>query len=432
MKNWMFILADIIGLFVSLLILKSFFAMFGEKRRFKYRIDILADFLFLGLSLIINIYKINQIFFAILFYLIVFAYSWLYIIKPLKRIYSSILGYVILIISEIMMGLLLSSVTNMTVEQSLQNIVYYILISVVSKLIVYVIIKTISSFVICKTNSMPKMALVAFIVLPTTTVIVLYFMSEYVFTNTNHKIQIICFILSFLLIFSNIVVFFILDYVSKQKDREKSIETKAKQLEYERQYYSDLYDKQVITDKITHDLKNKFYAFKTLLKEDPIKAETAIEDITAQFNDVSMMKITGNIGIDSLLNHKLSIAKTNGIKVDIECIIGEIKYIDLIDLCVILGNLLDNSIEACLKIENQIDRLIKINIKQEMKFLQITITNTYIKEKIKSKTTKKDVMHHGFGLQNVKELINKYNGYYTVVEENNTYTTIVGVEDRND
>lgn len=432
MKNWMFILADIGGLFVIILILKSFFAMFGEKRWNKIWLGILFDIIFIGLGVIINIYKVNQIVFAILFYLIIFAFSWLYRIKLFKRAYSTILIYVIIIISEMLMGLLLSSITRMTVEQSLKNIVYYVIVSVVSKLVIFVIIKLISSYVICKTNSIPKMAMLAFIILPITTFSILYFISEYVYSSDNNTIQIISFVLSLLLIVSNIVVFFILDYVSKQKDREKSIETKAKQLEYERQYYSDLYDKQVITDKITHDLKNKFYAFKTLLKEDPIKAETAIEDITAQFNDVSMMKITGNIGIDSLLNHKLSIAKTNGIKVDIECIIGEIKYIDLIDLCVILGNLLDNSIEACLKIENQIDRLIKINIKQEMKFLQITITNTYIKEKIKSKTTKKDVMHHGFGLQNVKELINKYNGYYTVVEENNTYTTIVGVEDRND
>ena len=160
------------------------------------------------------------------------------------------------------------------------------------------------------------------------------------------------------------VVFFILDYVSKQKDKEKYIETKTKQLEYERQYYSDLYEKQTVSDKVTHDLKNKFFAINSLLKDNPARAEEEMAEILATFEEVSLLKITGNSGIDALLNHKFTIAKANNIKTKVLCCIGSIQNIDIVDLCVIIGNLLDNSIEACLKVDEVEKRFISVNLKQ--------------------------------------------------------------------
>ncbi|HRF69853.1 MAG TPA: GHKL domain-containing protein [Candidatus Pelethenecus sp.] len=432
MKSWMFVLSDIIGLILIILILKTFFQMFGVKRWRKIWIEFIVDSLFVAIGTIINIYKFNQIIFAVVFYIIIFSYSWIYKIKPLRRIYSSLLSYIMIIVGEILMGLLVSALTKMSVEESLMNIGHYIVNAVVSKLIVYVIIKIISSYVICKTNSIPKIAMLTFIVLPTTTFLILYFMSEYIYRNNEKNVQIISFVLSLLLIISNIVVFFILDYVAKQKDKEKFMATKEQQLEYERQFYSDLYEKQVITDKVTHDIKNKFFAIRVLIKEDINKAEKELDNISKTFNHVSMMKITGNAGIDALLYHKLAVAKENNIKTDVECLIGEIKNIDIVDLCVIFGNLLDNSIEACLKIENFEERFIKINIKQDMKTLQIKIINAKNSTKNNERTTKKDKIHHGFGTENIKDVIDKYNGYYVVDETASIYTALVGLKDKDD
>lgn len=432
MKEWTFILADIVGLFIVILILKTFFSMFGEKRWNKIWIEIIADSVFLGLGTVINVYKINQIVFAVFFYLLMLSYSFLYKIKPLRRIYSSILSYIILIVSEMLMGLLLSSITKMTVEQSLKNIVYYINVSIVSKLAMYIIIRLISSYVVCKTKYIPKIAMLTFLILPITTFVILYFMSEFIYNSDDRTSQTISFVLSLLLIFSNIVVFFMLDFVAKQKDKEMQVATKTQQLECEKQYYNELYNKQVINDKQTHDIKNKIFAIKHLLKEDPIKAEKELENLTNAFNSVAVMKITGVSGIDALLNNKLANAKSNGIKTEIECIIGKIENIDIIDLCVVLGNLIDNSIEACLKIQNIEDRFIKISIKQEKNVLQLKIINSQIKQQFAGQTSKKDKIHHGFGMQNVKEIIDKYNGYYVIDENATTYIVVVGMGNKND
>ena len=431
MKNWMFIFADIGGLVVSLFVMKSFFIMFGEKRFDSKWLNFLADFLFIGISTILNVFKFNQIVFAVLFYLVLLAYTFIYVIKPFRRFYSSLVCYILFIVGEMLMGLLISAISKMTVEEIIQNIVYYSLNSIATKLILYAIIKPISSYVVCKSNSIPKLAMVAFIFLPVTTVSILYFLSVYFYKNNSSNVQIICFILSLLLIISNMVVFFIFYYVSKQKDKEKYIETKTKQLEYERQYYSDLHEKQTVSDKVTHDLKNKFFAINSLLKDNPARAEEEMAEILATFEEVSLLKITGNSGIDALLNHKFTIAKANNIKTKVLCCIGSIQNIDIVDLCVIIGNLLDNSIEACLKVDEVEKRFISVNLKQELQFLKITIANSYTKENNVGKTSKKDTLHHGFGKDNVKEIVDKYNGYYTVTEEENQYVVIVGVEDKN-
>ena len=77
MKNWMFIFADIGGLVVSLFVMKSFFIMFGEKRFDSKWLNFLADFLFIGISTILNVFKFNQIVFAVLFYLVLLAYTFM-------------------------------------------------------------------------------------------------------------------------------------------------------------------------------------------------------------------------------------------------------------------------------------------------------------------------------------------------------------------
>ena len=84
------------------------------------------------------------------------------------------------------------------------------------------------------------------------------------------------------------------------------------------------------------------------------------------------------------------------------------------DLCTILGNALDNGIEANEKIENENRRNIKVNINSYKDYLLIEISNPAlfnpIDEEGKLKTTKKDRENHGFGMKGIKSVVEKYNG----------------------
>lgn len=429
MNKWMFILSDAMSYAVIITILRSYYRIFGDLRNKNLILNIALSLMLIALGTIVHALNNIQIVYAVVFFALVTGYSFLYKMKAVRRVYSAILIYIVLILSEILFSLLLAAISNLTIEELQNNIVVYMLSGIFSKVIIYIIVKLISTRVVCKNNYIPKVAIAGFIVLPITSFAVLYFMSEYVYASANKNIQIICCILSILLIASNMVVFFIFDYISKQKDKEKLIEANARQLEYERQYYSDLYDKQVKSDKITHDLKNKFFALQSLMNTDSDRVAQEFESITGVFLDIDKSKITGNISIDSLLNNKLSIAKSQGISIESTSCISGIENIDPIDMCVILGNLLDNSIEACNRLDNNIHKYINLHIKQHLSFIKIILENSYNANEEKGQTVKSDKNHHGFGVSNVKELVNKYNGLLNIETTNNQFKVIVILDD---
>ncbi len=426
MKSWMFILCDIVSLIIGVLILNSYFLIFGKNRWKQKWKKLLCAIAFVILGTIINIFNQIQIVYALLMFLLIVAYSLVFEVKVVKRIYSTLLIYVVFIFSETGVFLILSLISSLTIAQLQGNILAYMQAAIVAKVIFYVIIRLISSKVTCKNNSIPKVIMAAFIVLPLTTFAILYFTFEYVYTNSDIVAQIILFILAMLLIAANMIVFLIFDYISKQKDKEKNVEIKAQQLEYERQYYSDLYEKQTQSDKITHDLKSKYYAIHSLMDKDVKKAKKELDSIVNVFEQVKKIKITGDVGIDALLNHKIMQAKELGIEIDAISCISNVDKFDNIDLCVILGNLLDNSIEACNKLDENIAKYINIQFKQELQYLIISIENPCENNVDPKRTSKQDQIHHGFGINNIKEIIDKYNGVLDInIQDNKFKVTIV-------
>ncbi len=119
---------------------------------------------------------------------------------------------------------------------------------------------------------------------------------------------------------------------------------------------------------------------------------------------------SGNFEIDSLINYKMDLAEKNNIKAEVYLAIPHKLNINPFDLNIVIGNLLDNAIEAALKAEN---KFINISIELDRNVLYISISNSYdgrlklIKNKL---VTTKDNDNHGIGLSSVQNSIEKYNG----------------------
>ena len=104
-----------------------------------------------------------------------------------------------------------------------------------------------------------------------------------------------------------------------------------------------------------------------------------------------------------------------------------------VDVCSIFANAFDNAIEACEKLSDDSEKFIKLAVKRTDKFFSIKLQNTMPKddnvnlaEKIftdgERLTTKKDKAHHGFGTQNIKASIAKYDGIEKVEVEDGLFT----------
>ncbi|MEG1963354.1 MAG: ATP-binding protein [Clostridia bacterium] len=207
-------------------------------------------------------------------------------------------------------------------------------------------------------------------------------------------------------------MFFIYDYVLKEKEKRQQIEKQALLLSLEKEYQIELTNRQIEASKTMHDLKNKLYAIKDLLTTNVEGAMSEINKICDIVEKTKNIKITGVECIDALLSAKISEAKKYNITTNTNVAFASLK-VDIIDLCVIIGNLFDNCIDAVKNISFSCERIIDIDIKQNQNFLSVLLSNpaeSVSDDFDELETTKKDKLNHGYGLKNVKTLVKKYNG----------------------
>lgn len=179
--------------------------------------------------------------------------------------------------------------------------------------------------------------------------------------------------------------------------------------------------------KLEHDLKNKLTPIAYLVKEEKLdQLNRHFESILDDFSKVSIFKESGILELDGLLNAKYNKGKKLGIDFESYISISDKLNVNGMDLAVVMGNLLDNAIEATSKVAN---RWIKFSIKEVHGVLFISVENSYdgilnIKNN-EFLTRKEDKKLHGIGLRNVKTIIEKYDGDLDIKYNYNTFKAII-------
>ena len=132
---------------------------------------------------------------------------------------------------------------------------------------------------------------------------------------------------------------------------------------------------------------------------------------------------TGNRMADAILNSKLSLAAEREINVKAEAKIPVALTVSELDLCIIIGNLLDNAIEACMELSPD-QRLIRIYMEMKGNYLYLALTNTAGGRKKRSFTTTRGE-GHGLGIARVDAVVKKCGGYITRASEDEAFSTEV-------
>lgn len=180
--------------------------------------------------------------------------------------------------------------------------------------------------------------------------------------------------------------------------------------------------------KVIHDMNNHISCLKSLADANNLKEiKKYIHNMSDTVENLNFKIKTGNPICDAVINEKYNIAQAEGMEFLCDFMLPEKAYVKSIDLCILLSNALDNSIEACRKItESSIKK--KISIKSYLRGLYfiIEISNSNI-EPIKYSgnmvlSTKPNKINHGIGLSNIQDVVNKYNGVLDIIEERNYFT----------
>lgn len=146
-----------------------------------------------------------------------------------------------------------------------------------------------------------------------------------------------------------------------------------------------------------------------------------------ELSEIDFMYKTGNTGVDAMLNSKLSLAEKNGLRIKCDAMLPNEISINQVDLCVLLGNLIDNAIEACDKLEEEKKRFLRIYMcvrKQQLYISVSNATNEVIRKLDKEYISNKRG-NHGHGLKRIDLIVDKYQGYINRQNEPGVFATEV-------
>lgn len=154
-----------------------------------------------------------------------------------------------------------------------------------------------------------------------------------------------------------------------------------------------------------------------------------LKELDESLYEIDQIIKTGNLMADAILNSKLSLMRENCIRTDVDAHVPSKMKITDPELCVLLGNLLDNAIEACGKLPQAQDRFIQIYMDTLQNRFYISILNSMEGKAQRYGTafrsTKPAGELHGFGLQRVDRIIRKYDGFLERQSEEGVFATEV-------
>jgi len=231
-----------------------------------------------------------------------------------------------------------------------------------------------------------------------------------------------------LIIAAVIVIDFVLIYlifqVNEKYVKEKELLQYKQQSNMQKQYMDNVRQMDDQIRKIRHDMSNQLNVVNTFLEENSYdKAREFLKKYVGQAISNERFVNTDNDIVNAVINSKIFYCKNNGIKIH-TTVQRTMKKIDDIDICSLLGNLLDNAIEAELKID-QADRYIGFEILTDDAtmniFLKNRILEPVLENNVEMGTTKSNFKNHGFGTKIVSKIVKKYNGFIDYSEEDNFF-----------
>ncbi|MCL2486846.1 MAG: GHKL domain-containing protein [Oscillospiraceae bacterium] len=173
-----------------------------------------------------------------------------------------------------------------------------------------------------------------------------------------------------------------------------------------------------------HDLKHQIAVIRQ--ETDPEKRESYLAEMDHAISVYEAQNKTGSSVLDTVLTDKNLICMKKGINMTCVADGKLLGFIDVMDICSIFGNALDNAIESAETLEDKAKRLIRVAVFSQNDFLMMRFEN-YCEAPVSLEnglpaTTKEDTMLHGFGIRSIKSVAEKYGGGISINTDNNWFT----------
>lgn len=264
-------------------------------------------------------------------------------------------------------------------------------------------------------------------ILPITTIILSILMYQVIIVIDSSDLKLTFLFANMFLILSNTITFEIIHNQNKLAKSEYELKLLKDNINEQTKHYVNLQSSHEEIRQLRHNLRS--ICIGTIAELKSGKIENAISELQNSMDITersSKVIDTGHPSIDAIVENKLNKCDELKISTNISYQYTEPITINEIEIAVIIGNILDNAIEACQKVTD-INKEIWGSITVDKQNIIINIKNT-AESSNNLKTSKADKKSHGYGLKSISHIAKKYNGYAKFSFENNTFTSYVILE----
>lgn len=234
---------------------------------------------------------------------------------------------------------------------------------------------------------------------------------------------------SVIILFLNVIVFYLYDKLDENYARKIELARAEQEKEIYFNQCRAMVNSQESLQRFRHDINNQFEAMKALLENgNTTELKQQIRSLISDSTE-DCICYTGNIVADGILNYKLGKLKRSGADIKTELVIPQQTFMNIKDFTIILGNLLDNTVEALAQMDE--GKYCYVGIKYAKGCLIVCVKNTYENAVTELNgsivSSKSDTETHGIGLKSVRSIVDKYGGIMEINHSDGIFTVKIAL-----
>jgi sensor histidine kinase regulating citrate/malate metabolism len=267
--------------------------------------------------------------------------------------------------------------------------------------------------------------------IPAFSIVVLVMLMAYAAeTHVTGIMRFLPIVISAGLLIMNLGALYVFDQMARQAEQTLLLQAKKDVEHLQVRHQEELQKLYQDIKTFKHDYKNHVYVMHGLIEMEKIaELSQHLQDVSDHLDSLTEFLDTGNAVIDALLSVNIGFAKANDIKVVVEADLTQMTLIKNEHLCILIGNLFCNALEACLCIADPSDRYIRLRFAVQKNNLYLHVENSTagIQNKIGGRgySTKKSPEAHGLGLTSVDSIVAQYAGFSERSYAGNVFVTSI-------
>ena len=413
----------IISFFYLWIIHLFFTRFFLPKKKNMLTIGIIWSVFYLFQCFILNRFDLPVINFITSYIALLILCRCLYESSYKSSIFLCLIGYTGGMLIEILVALVIAFLGGSITETALEG-------SILSKFILLILLYI--TAIIKKPKQMNEPTRIYWILLLGTaasSVVIIHTVFSFVQVAVSKSQRVLCTFTIIILLLLNMMILFVLYYkLSQATDLYIQNIRIKEQFNHFQEAAATKKSQDSLLKIEKHNLKNQLIAIRAYAINQ--QTDNIINFVNKLLDEnqygLSRKAFTDNLIIDTLLLSKKNLAEEKGVILRTDLYVPEILPYDDIDLCVLLGNIMDNAIEACINCTSG-SPFVDTTIRYKNDCLFIHVKNPYVHILQPSgfslfNSTKSDFLRHGYGLQSVQNIVNKYNGEIHIETKGNLFS----------